>query len=390
MKQIYLDYNATTPLDERVLEAMLPFLKEKYGNASSVHQFGRDAKTALEQSREKVAEIIGAEPSEIYFTSGGTESDNIAVKGTAHHLRKKRDHIITSAIEHHAVLETVKFLGKEGYRTEFLGTDKEGVVSADELADKVSDSTSLVSIMMANNEVGTIQDIRKLSDVAHEKGALFHTDAVQAMGKIRVDVKELDVDLLAMSAHKFYGPKGVGVLYIRKGVKITPLAHGGHHEKGRRPGTENVAGIVGLASALELAESLRESEHERLIELADFFIDGVTAKVPNVYLNGPRDQKRVPSTVNLSFEYIEGESIILSLDMKGIGVASGSACTSGSLEASHVLTAMSVPVELAQGSIRFSLGRFTTKEDLQYTIDVLPEIVERLRAMSPLYAQAKK
>ncbi len=390
MKQIYLDYNATTPLDERVLEAMIPFLKEKYGNASSVHQFGRDAKTALEQSREKVAEIIGAEPSEIYFTSGGTESDNIAVTGAAHHLRKKRDHIITSAIEHHAVLETVKFLGKQGYRTEFLGTDKEGVVSADELSEKASDTTSLVSIMMANNEVGTIQDIKKLSDVAHEKGALFHTDAVQAMGKIKVNVKELDVDMLAMSAHKFYGPKGVGVLYIRKGIKITPLAHGGHHEKGRRPGTENVAGIVGLASALELAVSLRESEHERLSGLADFFIDGVTAKVPNVYLNGPHDQKRVPSTVNLSFEYIEGESIILSLDMKGIGVASGSACTSGSLEASHVLTAMSVPVELAQGSIRFSLGRFTTKEDLEYTIDVLPEIVERLRAMSPLYAQAKK
>lgn len=390
MKQIYLDYNATTPLDERVLEAMLPYLKNKYGNASSVHHFGRDAKTALEQSRERVAAIIGAEPSEIYFTSGGTESDNIAVKGVAHYLRKKRDHVITSAIEHHAVLEAVKFLGKEGYLTDFLGTDKEGIVSADALRSKVTDKTSIVSIMMANNEVGTIQGIKTLAAVTHEKGALFHTDAVQAMGKIKVDVNDLGVDLLAMSAHKFYGPKGVGVIYIRKGVKITPLAHGGHHEKGRRPGTENVAGIVGLAAALELAENLREGEHERLSELAGFFIDGVQKRVPNVYLNGPREHKRVPSTINLSFEYIEGESIILSLDMKGIGVASGSACTSGSLEASHVLTAMSVPVELAQGSIRFSLGRYTTKEDLDYTINALPEIIERLRAMSPLYEQSKR
>ena len=390
MKQIYLDYNATTPLDERVLEAMLPFLKNKYGNASSVHHFGREAKTALEQSREKVAAILGAEPSEIYFTSGGTESDNIAVKGAAHYLRKKRDHIITSAIEHHAVLETVKFLVKEGYRADFLGTDHEGFISPEELRTKVTDKTSIVSIMMANNEVGTIQDIKALSAIAHEKGALFHTDAVQAVGKIKVNVVDLGVDLLALSAHKFYGPKGVGVIYIRKGIKVTPLAHGGHHEKGRRPGTENIPGIVGLAAALELAESLRQSEHDRLTALADFFIDGVLARVPHVYLNGPRDERRVPSTVNLSFEYIEGESIILSLDMKGIGVASGSACTSGSLAASHVLTAMAVPVELAQGSIRFSLGRFTTRGDLEYTIDALPEIVERLRAMSPLYEKSRK
>lgn len=390
MKQIYLDYNATTPLDGRVLEAMLPFLKDRYGNASSVHHFGREAKTALEQSREKVAAILGAEPSEIYFTSGGTESDNIAVKGAAHYLRKKRDHIITLAIEHHAVLETVKFLVKEGYRADFLGTDQEGFVSPEELRTRVTDKTSIVSIMMANNEVGTIQDIKALSAIAHEKGALFHTDAVQAVGKIKVNVVDLGVDLLALSAHKFYGPKGVGVIYIRKGIKVTPLAHGGHHEKGRRPGTENIPGIVGLAAALELAESLRQSEHDRLTALANFFIDGVRTRVPNVYLNGPRGERRVPSTVNLSFEYIEGESIILSLDMKGIGVASGSACTSGSLEASHVLTAMAVPVELAQGSIRFSLGRFTTREDLEYTIDVLPEIVERLRAMSPLYEKSRK
>ncbi|UCD16210.1 MAG: cysteine desulfurase NifS [Candidatus Zixiibacteriota bacterium] len=388
MKQVYLDYNSTTPMDERVLEAMKPYFTEKYGNASSVHHFGREAKTALEETREKVADFIGADPSEIYFTSGGTESDNIALKGTASYRRKKKDHIIVSAIEHHAVLEAAKFLEKNGFAVDYLGTDLEGFVSPDELREKITDRTSMVSIMHANNEVGTIQDIPALAEITRGKDAVFHTDAVQTVGKIEVDVEQLKVDMLAMSAHKFYGPKGVGALYIRKGLKVTPLIHGGHHEKKRRPGTENIPGIVGFGKALELAEENREQEHHRLSDLADFFIDQIQAKISNVYLNGPRHEGRIPSTVNLSFEFIEGESIILSLDMKGIAVASGSACTSGSLEPSHVLRAMGVSAELAQGSIRFSMGRFTTKEDLEYTVSVLPEIIERLRSMSPLYHQS--
>jgi len=389
LRQVYLDNNSTTPVDERVLEAMLPFYKEGFGNASSVHHWGRDSKMALEESREKVASIIGADPSEIYFTSGGTESDNISVIGTAWYYEKKRNHLITSAIEHHAVLSSVQFLAKRGFQADYLGVDNEGFVSPQELRGKITDKTSLVSIMHANNETGTIQNIQELASIAKEHGAVFHTDAVQTAGKVKVNVDELGVDLLSMSGHKIYGPKGTGVVYIRKGNKITPLSYGGHHEKKRRAGTENVPGIVGFATALELAESIRETEHKRLALLADLFIDGIMTKIPNVYLNGPRDnEKRVPSTVNLSFEFIEGESIILSLDMKGVAVASGSACTSGSLSASHVLTAMHVPVELAQGSIRFSMGRFTTKEDIEYTINALPEIVERLRSMSPLYQKS--
>jgi len=365
---------------------MLPFLKEHFGNASSVHTFGREAKTALEKSREKVAAVIGADPSEIYFTSGGTESDNIALMGTAWYQEKKKNHIIISSIEHHAILEAAKFLEKRGFAVDYLPVDKEGFVSPDILRQKVTDKTSIVSIMHANNEVGTIQDIAALSEIAHRAGAAFHTDAVQTAGKVKIDVKALGVDLLSMSGHKIFGPKGTGVIFIKRSHKITPLSHGGHHEKKRRAGTENVPGIVGFGAALELADSMRESEHHRLAQLADHFIDEVQKRIPRVYLNGPRDnERRVPSTVNLSFEYIEGESIILSLDMKGVAVASGSACTSGSLEPSHVLTAMSVPVELAQGSIRFSMGRFTSREDIDYTLDCLPEIIERLRAMSPLY-----
>jgi len=388
LKQIYLDYNSTTPLDERVLDAMLPYLKERYGNASSLHNFGREARAGIEEAREKVAAILGAEPSEIYFTGGGTESDNIALKGVAYSKQGKRDHIIISSIEHHAILESAKYLGKNGFKVDYLGTDQEGFVSRGELGGKISEQTSVVSIMHANNEVGTIQDIAGLAEISHTKGALFHSDAVQSAGKIRVNVKELNVDLLSISGHKFYGPKGTGAIYIRKGLKITPLSHGGHHEKGRRAGTENVAGIIGLARALEIAESMCEAEHRRLTGLADFFIGEVQSKIADVHFNGPRDNaRRIPSTVNLSFQAVEGESIILSLDMKGIAVASGSACTSGSLEASHVLTAMGIPAESAQGSIRFSLGRFTSKEDLEYVVSELPEIIERLRAMSPLYTK---
>lgn len=385
MKQIYLDNNSTTPLDERVLEAMLPYLRQAYGNASSVHTPGREARTAVENARERIAAILGAEPSEIYFTSGGTESDNLALIGAARRLQDRKKHVITSAIEHHAVLEAAKYLEKDGFTADYLGVDREGLIDPAELADKITDSTSVVSIMHANNEVGTIQDIPALAGIARDRGAVFHTDAVQSAGKLPVDVKALGVDLLSMTAHKMYGPKGVGILYIRRGIRLTPLFYGGHHERKRRPGTENVAGIVGFARALELAEQDRPKDHPRWQKLAERLIEGVSSSISGVFLNGPRGDKRIPSTVNMSFQAIEGESIILSLDMKGVAVSSGSACTSGSLSASHVLMAMNVPVELAQGSIRFSLGRFTTADDIEYTISVLPEIIERLRAMSPLY-----
>jgi cysteine desulfurase len=368
---------------------MMPYLKDKYGNPSSVHNFGREAKTAIEEAREKTASLIGADASEIYFTSGGTESDNLALKGAAYLNQKKRDHIVVSAVEHHAVLEPAKFLGNGGFRVDYLSVDRDGFVSTDELRDKVTEGTSIVSTIHANNEVGTIQDIPALAEIAKEKGALFHTDAVQSAGKIKLDVRQLKVDMLSMSGHKIYGPKGIGVIYIRKGLRIAPLFHGGHHEKRRRAGTENVPGIVGFARALELAEELREEEHKRWRELSERFITGVRSQIEDVYLNGPEDDRRIPPTVNFSFQGVEGESIILSLDMKGVAVASGSACTSGSLEASHVLLAMGVPAELAQGSIRFSLGRFTTEEDIDYTISVLPEIIERLRAMSPLYSKGR-
>jgi len=385
MKQIYLDYNSTTPLDKRVLEVMMPYLTDKCGNASSVHHAGREAKTGLEGAREQVADVLGAEPSEIYFTSGGTESDNLALRGAAYYLRKKRNHIIVSSIEHHAVLMTAKALEKEGFAVEYLEVDRDGLVLPEKLREKVTDQTAIVSVMHVNNEVGSIQNISELSAIAHEKGALFHTDAVQSVGKISVNVEDLGIDLLALSGHKLCGPKGAGGLYVRSGVKITPLMQGGHHEKKRRPGTENIPAIVGLGEAIRLAEQTREPEHARLTKLSDYFIEAVQKRIPNVYLNGPRDERRMPSTVNLSFEYIEGESIILSLDLKGVEVASGSACTSGSLDPSHVLLAMGVSTELAQGSIRFSMGRFTTREDLEYTVSVLPEIIERLRSMSPLY-----
>lgn len=386
LRQVYLDNNATTPIDERVLEAMMPYLKQHYGNASSVHNWGREAKTAIENAREKIAELINADASEIYFTSGGTESDNMAVLGPAFYLRSKKNHVIVSSVEHHAVLETAHFLEKkEGFKVDYLGVDNIGRVEPNELKENIDDQTAVVSVMHSNNEVGTIQKIKDLATIAEEHGSLFHTDAVCSAGKVKLDVKDLNVDLLSMSGHKIYGPKGIGILYLRKGVKIRPMTYGGHHEKGRRPGTENVAGIVGFARALELSHEVMDEQHNKLVELADMFIAGVEDRISDVCLNGPRDDRRIPSTVNMSFNGIEGESIILSLDMQGVAVASGSACTSGSLDPSHVLSAMGVPVETAQGSIRFSMGRFTSKEDIEYTISILPGIIDRLRAMSPIY-----
>jgi len=388
MEPIYLDHNATTPVDPAVVEAMLPYLTDRFGNASSVHHFGRDAKVALENAREQIAAFINCEPSELYFTSGGTESDNIAVLGAAYQLRSRKNHLVVGATEHHAVLEPAEYLhNKEGFTLDLLPVDREGFASPEQLRELVTEKTALVSIMHANNETGTIQDITPLAEVTHEKGSLFHTDAVQSVGKIKVDVKELGVDMLSLTGHKIYGPKGAGALFIRQGVKIVPLFYGGSHEKKRRPGTENVAGIVGLAKTLEIAKQRREQDFKQLNALADYFIGAVMANIRDVFLNGPRTN-RVPPTVNLSFKGVEGESIVLALDLEQVAVSSGSACTSSAAEPSHVLAAMGVPPVLAQGAIRFSMGRATTKEQLDYVLEKLPLIIERLRAMSPMYGQA--
>ncbi len=389
MEPIYLDHNATTPVDPAVVEAMLPFLNEGYGNASSVHLFGRDAKAALEQARETIAGVINCEPSELYFTSGGTESDNIAVLGTAYQNRNTKTHLVVGATEHHAVIEPAEHLHHhEGFGLDLLPVDGEGFASATDLTRLIRDETALVSVMHGNNETGSVQDVAALTAVTREHGVLFHTDAVQSIGKVEVDVKQLGIDMLSLTGHKIYGPKGTGALFIRQGVKIAPLFYGGAHEKKRRPGTENVAGIVGLAKALEIAEKQREPDFTRLSKLADYFIDKITTAVPDTYLNSPRT-RRIPQTINLSFPGAEGESIILSLDLKGVAASSGSACTSGATEPSHVLTAMGVPLERGQASVRFSMGRATIKENLDYVIEVLPPIIERLRTMSPTYRQSQ-
>jgi cysteine desulfurase len=383
-RRIYLDHNATTPVHPEVFEAMLPYYKDKFGNASSIHSFGREAKVALEESREKVAKFINASPQEIYFTCGGTESDNLAIKGIAFANRKKGKHIITSKIEHHAVLESCKFLEKEGFEITYLPVDKYGFVDPDELKKAIRKDTVLVSIMHVNNEVGTIQPLEELCKITKEKGAYFHTDAVQSVGKMPVDVQKLNVDMLSMSGHKIYGPKGVGAIYIRKGTRITSWSHGGSHERSRRAGTENVPGIVGLAKTVEIAQRDMEQQSQQMKNLTEAFYQKVTHAIPDVILNGHLE-KRIPNTLNLSFKAVEGESVILSLDLKGVAVASGSACTSGTLEPSHVLSAMGISPEIAQGAIRFSFGRENTMEDVEYVVGVLPEIVSRLRAMSPLY-----
>jgi len=384
-RRIYLDHNATTPVHPEVLKAMLPYYKDKFGNASSIHGFGREVKAALEDSREKVAKLINASPNEIYFTSGGTESDNLAIKGTGFANRKKGKHIITSKIEHHAILESCKFLEKEGFEITYLPVDKYGFIDSDDLKKAMRKDTILVSIMYANNEVGTIEPVEEVCKITKENGVYFHTDAVQAMGKISVDVQKLNVDLLSISAHKIYGPKGVGAIYIRKGTRITPWSHGGSHERARRAGTENVPSIVGLAKAVEIAYRDMEEQSKHLRNLSEAFYKKLAQAIPDVFLNGDLE-KRIPNTLNLSFKAVEGESIILSLDLKGVAVSTGSACASGSLEPSHVLSAMGIAPEIAQAAIRFSFGRENTMEDVEYVVEILPEIVSRLRAMSPLYA----
>jgi cysteine desulfurase len=384
-----MDHNATTPVLPDVLEAMLPYFREYFGNASSVHSFGRDARNGMEEARERLANFIGAQSSEIIFTSGGTESDNFAIEGAAYDNIKKGKHIITSLIEHPAVLNTCKHLETHGFEVSYLTVDQYGVIDLDELRNLIRDETVLITVMQANNEVGTIQPLKEIGKIAKEKGIILHSDAVQALGKIPINVNDLGVDMLSFSAHKIYGPKGIGALYIRKGTKVEPLIRGGHHERNRRGGTENVPGIVGFGKAIEIASSDMEQESKRLWNLTEKLKDGLLEKLDYIYVNSHPAQ-RLPNTMNISFDYVEGESILLNLDMKGIAASTGSACSSGSLEPSHVLLALGICTATAQGAIRFSLGRSNTKEDVNFILDELPIIVNRLRFMSPLYADRVK
>lgn len=384
MKRIYLDYAATTPTYPDVLQAMLPYFNESYGNPSTIYSYGQEAKREVEKARSKVAGLVGARAEEIVFTSGGTEADNTAIIGITRANESKGDHIITSAIEHHAVLETCEFLEKQGKTITCIPVDKYGLVDPDDIRKAITDRTILITVMHANNEVGTVQPIETISKIAREAGVYFHTDAVQTVGHIPVDVNELGVDLLSMSAHKLYGPKGVGALYVRKGVKISPYLHGGGQERGRRSGTENVPGIVGFGKAAELALPEISDEEQRLTNLRDKLVSGILERIDHAQLNG-HPQRRLPGNVNLTIEFVEGESMLLNLDMEGICASTGSACSSGSLEASHVLLAIGLKHEQAHGSLRFTSGKWTTGDDISKVLEVLPGVVKKLRAMSPLY-----
>lgn len=387
MKRVYLDHNATTMVHPQVSEAMLPYFSEKYGNASSIHEFGRTARFGLERAREKIAQLLRCSVEEIVFTSGGTESDNMAVKGTAWARMEKGRHIITSAIEHPAILESCKFLERHGFDVTYLKPDINGIIAPDDLKKAIRKDTILVTIMHANNEIGTIQDIKTLARIAHEAGVPFHTDAVQSTGKTPYTIDELGIDMLSMSGHKIYGPKGVGLLYVKKRTELQPLSHGGSHEHKRRAGTENVAGIIGLAKAIEIAYRDMTGEIARLRKITDLFVEQVKSRISDIIILGDQ-QNRVANTVSIAFKAVEGESIVLGLDMKGVAVSSGSACSSGAVEPSHVITALGVPPEVAHGAIRFSFGRANVQDDIGYIVDVLEHEVARLRSISPLY-QAK-
>jgi cysteine desulfurase len=383
--RVYLDNAATTALSPKVLEKMMPYMTEFYGNPSSLHSFGRDAKKGVDRAREQVAKAINAKPEEIVFTAGGTESDNTVLFGVVQRYKNKGNHIITTAVEHHAVLYACEQLEKSGAaRVTYLPVDEYGRVTAQQVADAITEQTILVSVMFANNEIGTIMPLEEIGKVCREKGVLFHTDAVQAVAHVPVDVQKMSIDFLSMSAHKFHGPKGVGALYVRKGTKLPALLVGGAQEKNRRAGTENTPGIVGLGEAIELATTNMENTAARMKYLRDKLMEGIPARIPEVKLNG-HPEERLPNNVNFSIRYIEGESILLLLDLNGIAASSGSACTSGSLDPSHVLLAMGMPHEIAHGSLRLSLGDETTEEEIDYVLETLPKVVERLRLMSPLY-----
>lgn len=388
-KYIYMDNSATTPVKKEVLDEMIPFFTEKYGNPSSIYSLGSASKVAIEKAREQVAKVLGADKKEIFFTAGGSEADNWALKGIALKNKDKGNHIITTKIEHHAILHTCKYLEKQGFDITYLDVDEDGLIDLEDLKSSISDKTILISIMFANNEIGTIQPIKEIGQIAKKRNVYFHTDAVQAIGNIHIDVNELNIDLLSLSAHKFYGPKGVGALYIRKGVKIDPLMTGGGQERNKRAGTENVPGIVGLGKAIELAYENFDENNKKLIYLRDRLINKIEENIKYVRLNGHRE-KRLPGNVNFCFKYIEGESLLLSLDMEGIAASSGSACTSGTLDPSHVLLAIGLPHEIAHGSLRLTLGNYNTEEEVDYVVEKLIEIVDRLRKMSPLYEKIKE
>jgi cysteine desulfurase len=387
-KRIYLDHAATTYTSKEVLNEMLPFFTEYFGNPSSVHQFGREVKKSIDVARDRVAKAIGALPEEIYFTAGGSEADNLAIKGVAYANKNKGNHIITTKIEHPAVIETCEQLAKEGFEITFLDVDHYGLVNPEDVRKAIKDNTILISVMYANNEIGTIQPITEIAKIANEKKVYFHTDAVQAIGSVRINVQEQKIDMLSMAGHKFYGPKGIGALYVRKGVKLVSIIHGGSQERKRRAGTENVPGIVGMGKAIEIAYQKLDENNSRITMLRDKLINEIMAKVPHTRLNG-HPENRLPNNTSFCFEFIEGESLLLNLDIKGIAGSSGSACSSGSLEPSHVLLAIGLSHEIAHGSLRLSLGEVNTEEDIDYVLQVLPEIVDRLRQMSPLYEKVK-
>jgi cysteine desulfurase len=388
MKRIYLDYAATTPAHPEVVQAMLPYFTEMFGNPSALYSCGQEAKSAVEEARVKIARLIGARVEEVVFTSGGTEADNFAIKGVAFANEHKGNHIIASAVEHHAVMETCEFLEKRGFLVTYLPVDESGLVNPDDVKKAITAKTILISVMHANNEVGTIEPIAEIGKVAREAGVYFHTDAVQTAGHIPVDVDELGADLLSLSAHKLYGPKGVGALYIRKGTTLVRFMHGGGQEKGRRGSTENLPGIVGFGKAAEISLKEMEGEAKRLSAFRDKLIDGISQKMDNIYLNGHRSI-RLPNNVNVSVDFVEGEAMLLNLDLEGICVSTGSACSSSSLKPSHVLLAMDCPPERAHGSLRLTLGKWTAEDDIDRVLEVLPKIVARLRAMSPLFKKKK-
>lgn len=383
MMKVYMDHSATTPIHDQVLKAMIPYLNDRFGNPSSVYSLGQEARQAVEQARSQVAALIKSPAGDIIFTGGGTEADNQALIGYALSNQDKGRHIIVSAVEHHAVLETAQFLAKHGFDLTIVPVDNQGTVHPDYLREAMRPDTILVSIMHGNNEVGTIQPIQELAEIAHQGGAVFHTDAVQTIGKIPVDVKSLNVDMLSLSSHKIYGPKGVGCLYVRKGIRLSSFIHGGGQERHRRAGTENVPGIVGLGCAAEIAQQEMAQESKRLHHLATKLADGILQSIPDTYLTG-HPHNRIPGHVSVCFKYVEGESILLMLDHMGVMASSGSACTSGSLEPSHVLLAMGFPHEIAHGSLRLTLGKGNSEEQVNYVLETLPPIIERLRAMSPL------